>query len=94
MNRKKIIEIILQLNEYTDEQKKIIQGIEESIVELESVRNCFQNVTEKNLIDIYIYKEEEAKAKYTYFLEKAKQTGIRINASYMLEELSATSKWQ
>ncbi len=93
MNRKKIIDIILTLSEYTDEQKTIIKGLEEAMLELETARCCFENVTEKSLIDISIYKEEEAKAKYTYFLSKAKEEGIKINAAYMLEELNASSKW-
>jgi len=93
MDRKRIIEIILSQNKYSEEQKEIIQRLEESILEMEAARSCFQHVNDPRLIDLAIHKEDEAKAKYTYFLSQAKNTGITLDASYMIEELGKVNKW-
>jgi hypothetical protein len=93
MNSNKVIEIILSKNIYTHEQREIIKGIQDSIMELEVARSCFDNVSEKNLIDISIHKEDEAKAKYVYFLTQAREMGITVNAHCMIEELNYYNKW-
>lgn len=93
MNRNKVVEIILSKNIYTPEQREIIKGIQDSITEIEVARSCFDNVSDKNLIDISIHKEDEAKARYIYFLNQAKEKGITVNADCMLEELNYSSKW-
>jgi hypothetical protein len=93
MNRNKVIEIILSKNIYTTEQREIIKGIQDSITEIEVARSCFDNVSDKNLIDISIHKEDEAKSKYIYFLAQAKEKGITVSADCMIEELNYCSKW-
>jgi arginine repressor len=93
MNRKRIIEIILSQNKYNEEQKEIIERLEESMIEWETAKSCFQQVNDPKLIDFAIYKEDEAKSKYVYFLSQAKSKGITLDASYMIEELSRASKW-
>jgi arginine repressor len=93
MNRKTIIQIILSQNKYTEEQKEIIERLEESMLEWETAKSCFQQVSDAKLIDFAIYREDEAKAKYMYFLSQAKSKGITLDASYMIEELSKASKW-
>jgi len=93
MNSNKVIEIILSKNIYTHEQREIIKGIQDSIMELEAARSCFDNVSEKNLIDISIHKENEAKAKYVYFLTQARKMGITVKANCMIEELNYCNKW-
>ncbi|MEG1257125.1 DUF2508 family protein [Clostridium sp.] len=93
MNRNKVTEIILSNNKYTPEQKEIIKGIQNSITEIEVARSCFDNVSDKNLIDISIHKEDEAKSRYVYFLAQAKLKGITVNADCMVEELNYYSKW-
>lgn len=93
MDRRRIIEIILSQNKYTEEQKEIIQRLEESMLEWETAKSCFQCVSDPKLIDLAIYKEDEAKSKYIYFLSQAKSTGITLDASYMVEELAKVSKW-
>ncbi len=85
MNRDKIIETILAKNIYTPEQ--------DSIAEIEVARSCFDNVSDKSLIDISIYKEDEAKAKYVYFLNQAKKSGITVSVDCMIEELNYCNKW-
>ncbi|HAR85552.1 MAG: DUF2508 family protein [Clostridium sulfidigenes] len=93
MNRDKIIETILAKNIYTPEQREIIKGIQDSITEIEVARSCFDNVSDKSLIDISIYKEDEAKAKYVYFLNQAKKSGITVGVDCMIEELNYCNKW-
>ncbi|WP_346917270.1 DUF2508 family protein [Clostridium sp.] len=93
MNRNKIIEIILAKNIYTPEQCEIIRGIQDSITEIEVARSCFNNVSDKNLIDISIHKEDEAKAKYVYFLTQAKKNGVTVSVDCMIEELNYCNKW-
>jgi len=93
MNRKRIIEIILSQNKYNEEQKEIIKQLEESMIEWEAAKACFQQVNEDKLIDFAIYREDQAKAKYVYFLSQAKSKGVTLDASYMIEELSGGSRW-
>lgn len=93
MNRNKVIETILSKNIYTPEQQYIIRGLQDAITEIEVARNCFDNVNNKNLIDSSIHKENEAKAKYVYFLSQAKAKGIKMNIGCMMEELNYYNKW-
>ncbi|MEG0613952.1 MAG: DUF2508 family protein [Clostridium sp.] len=92
MDRNKIMEIMMFNNIYTEEQCEIIKGIQNSITEIEVARSCFDNVGDPNLIDIAIYKENEAKSRYVYFLAQAKEKGITVNANCMIEELNYYSK--
>ncbi len=93
MNRNKVIDIILSENIYTVEQKSIIKGLQDAITEIEVARNSFDNVSNKNLIDSSIHKEDEAKAKYAYFLLQAKAKGIKVGTDCMMEELNYCNKW-
>ncbi|GAA0123815.1 MAG: DUF2508 family protein [Clostridium argentinense] len=93
MNRKKIIEIICDNNKYDEEQKQIINQLEEARIEWENARISFQFVSDPKLIDLVICKEDEAKAKYMYFLSLAKEKGIKLDATLMVEQLSSASKW-
>lgn len=93
MDRKRIIEIILSQGKYNEEQKEIVKQLEESMIEWEAAKSCFQQVSDAKLIDFAIYREDQAKAKYVYFLSQAKAKGVTLDASYMIEELSSGSKW-
>lgn len=93
MDRNKIIEIILNNKSYTKDEKEIISGIQEAMIELEVARNSFDNVSDKNLIDKCIYKEDEAKSKYIYFLSQAKARNIKVGGDTSIEKLEYYSKW-
>lgn len=93
MDRNKIIEIILNNKNYTQDEKEIITGIQEAMMELEVARNSFENVSDKNLIDKCIYKEDEARSKYIYFLSQAKRKNIRVEGDTIVEALEYYSKW-
>lgn len=92
MDRKKIIEILFSTLEYTEDEKDIIIQLEEAKIEWESAKHFFQVVDDPKLVDYAIYREDQSKAKYMYFLLEARRKDITINASYMIEELDAINK--
>ena len=87
MDRKKIIEIIFSNLKYTQEQRDIITQLEEAKFQWEIAKKCFSMVDDPKLIDYAIYREDQCKAKYIYFLLEAKRKDVTIDASYMIEEL-------
>ncbi|WP_443662308.1 DUF2508 family protein [Clostridium sp.] len=92
MNRKKIIEILLSTTKYTPEQKDIIILLEEAKLEWESSKEYFQVVDEPKLVDYAIYREDQSRARYIYFLLEARRKEVTIDASYMIEYLDAINK--
>ena len=60
MDRRKIIEMIKSNKHYSKDEKEIISGIEEAMLEIEVAKNAFDNVSDKNLIDICIHKDPPA----------------------------------
>ena len=93
MDRSKIIEMILNNKRYTKDEKEIIAGIQEAMLELEVAKNSFDNVSDKNLIDVCIHKEDEAKSKYVFYLSQAKKKNIKVNGDAIVEQLEYYSKW-
>lgn len=93
MDRSKIIEMIRSNKHYSKDEKEIISGIEEAMLEIEVAKNAFDNVSDKNLIDICIHKEDEAKSKYTFYLSQAKAKNIRVEGDAIVEHLEYYSKW-
>ncbi|MBU3178987.1 YaaL family protein [Clostridium estertheticum] len=92
MNRKKIIEILLSTTKYTPEQKDIIMQLEEAKLEWESSKEYFQVVDDPKLVDYAIYREDQSRARYIYFLLEARRNHVTIDASYMIEDLDAINK--
>ncbi len=89
MNRKKIIEILFSNLKYSQEHKDIIIQLEEAKLQWEIAKKCFSMVDDPKLIDYAIYREDQCKAKYIYFLLEAKRKGVTIDATYMIEGLEA-----
>lgn len=87
MNRKKIIEILFSKLKYTQEQKDIIIQLEEAKLEWEIAKKYFALADDPKLIDYAIYREDQCKAKYIYFLLEARRKDVTIDASYMIEEM-------
>jgi Protein of unknown function (DUF2508) len=92
MDRKKIIEILFSTLKYTQEQKDIITQLEEAKIEWESAKQYFQVADDPKLIDYAIYREDQSKARYIYFLLEARRKNVTIDASCMIEELEAINK--
>ena len=92
MNRKKIIEILFSNIKYTQEHKDIIMQLEEAKLEWEIAKKYFAVADDPKLVDYAIYREDQCKAKYIYFLLEAKRKGVTIDASYMIEELEAINE--
>ncbi|MBZ9609821.1 YaaL family protein [Clostridium estertheticum] len=90
MNRKKIIEILFSTLKYTQEQKDIIIQLEEAKLEWETAKKYFQVADDPRLVDYAIYREDQSKARYIYFLLEARRKGVTIDASYMIEEIGAS----
>jgi len=92
MNRKKIIEILFSTLKYTEDQMDTIMQLEEAKLEWESARKYFQVADDPKLVDYAIYREDQSKARYIYFLLEARRKNITIDASYMIEELDAINR--
>ncbi|HEY8892271.1 MAG TPA: DUF2508 family protein [Clostridium sp.] len=92
MNRKKIIQILFSNMKYTEEHKDIIMQLEEAKIEWETAKRYFQVADDPKLVDYAIYREDQSKARYIYFLLEARRKGVTIDASYMIEELDAINR--
>lgn len=74
MNIKNILSLILV--KYNDDDRisdKILEAIQEAIIELEVAESMFNSVDDPKLIEAAIYREEAAKMKFDYLLSVAKQ---------------------
>lgn len=89
MNRSAIIEYLFEKLKYSEEQKQLIKSIEEAREELEMARQHFDAAIEAQMIDYAIYKEDAAKVRLSYLLKQAKNKGIQLEASLMLDEIQA-----
>lgn len=92
MNRKKVIEILFSTLKYTEDQKEIIMGLEAAKLDWENAKKYFEVADDPNLVDYAIYREDQSKAKYIYFLLEARKKGVTIDASYMIEDLNAINE--
>lgn len=73
MDIRKILSIIL--TRYNNENKvsiKILNEIQESIMEMEAAEAMFNNVNDSKLIEAAIYRQEAAKKRFDYLLSVAK----------------------
>lgn len=89
MDRKFIINFISKKLNYTNEQKEIIQAIEEAREELDNCRRYFEEVSEPSLVDYAIHSEDAAKTKLSFLLSEAKEKGVQVESSLFLDEIEA-----
>lgn len=82
MNRFAIVEQLSSKIKYTEEQRELIQSIEEALEELNRARQYFEMASEPQLIDYAIHMEDAAKARFTYLLNKVKQNGITVENKF------------
>lgn len=85
MNKDRVLEILFRNMEYTKEQMETIELLEEAKNEWEAASTFFQYVSEPSLVDYAIHLENAAKAKYTYYLNRAKTQNIEVDYVYMLD---------
>lgn len=89
MERQSLLGIVINNDNYSDEQIELFHAIEEVIMELNVSRSYFNAVSDPNLVDYAIYMEDAAKAKYAYLLAEAKRLNLKIDYSYKLNKARA-----
>ena len=75
LNKNVILNLILGKSEKENkitEEDDFIRDIRETIAEIEVAESIFNNVSDENLIESAILKEEAAKKKFNYLLKLAK----------------------
>lgn len=73
----------MYINFFKKEEKedtKFLNDLKTAYLDLKSSELFFENVKDHDLVDYAIFRLEAAKAKYSYFLKKAKEKGITCNA--------------
>lgn len=58
------------------EDERLMDEILQSKIALDTAYSNFQNVTEPDLIDCYIYEVKAAQTRYKYLLEQAKLNNV------------------
>lgn len=82
MDKKVILELLTQNVEknkakYSQEDLDLLDAIKETIMELEVASSMFNTVSDPQLIDMAIYAEDLAKARYDYLINIAKKRELR-----------------
>ena len=74
MNIKNVLSLILV--KYSNDNtisNKVLEEIQDSIIEMEAAESMFNSVNDPKLIEAAIYREEAAKRKFDYLLSVAKE---------------------
>nr|WP_278247422.1 YaaL family protein [Clostridium beijerinckii] len=64
---------------------KLIRDMEIAKMEINVARSMFNNVNDDKLIEVAIYSENVARKRYDYLLSIAREKGIRVEHSYVVE---------
>ena len=86
MNRRNILEYILKSLRKDIYEDELVNEIEYALIEIETARNMFDNVSDSKLIDVAIYSEEAAVRRFEHLLKKAKEKGISVSNNYMIDK--------
>ncbi|NMM64120.1 YaaL family protein [Clostridium sp. P21] len=89
MNKKEILRYITGNAIYNKEQKRLLNEIDKAREDLKNARLYFEMVNDPVLVDYAIYMEEAAKAKYTYLLNEAKKSNLKVVSRDLFEEVKA-----
>lgn len=85
-----IMENFFKKNEKDKEEEKrvfeLISAIEMAKLDMDTAIELFNLVSEPKLIDCAIYEENAARARYTYLLNQAKNLGVKVDNSYIIEK--------
>lgn len=65
-----------------EEDEEFLRDLRGAYLELQSSQSFFENAKDPDLVDYAIFRLEAAKAKYSYFLRKAKEKGITSNGAF------------
>ncbi|CAM3019221.1 DUF2508 domain-containing protein [Hathewaya histolytica] len=84
MDKKDVLDVLFEKVKYSNEQMDIIYSLEEAREEWHSASRFFQYVSEPDLVDYAIHREDAAKSKFMYYLSKARDKGIEVNWVYMI----------
>lgn len=87
MDKGKVVRYLMNRLDYTKEQRDIIEAIADARQELQIAIAYFDMVNESKLIDYAIYMENAATARYTYLLSEARRLEVKVDCSYMIEEV-------
>lgn len=87
MNKKAIINYLFKNVNYKEENKDLLQAIEEAKSEMETANQYFNMASSKALVDYAIHLEDAAKTRLMYLLNVAKETGVKVDTNISLREV-------
>ncbi|WP_026886791.1 DUF2508 family protein [Clostridium beijerinckii] len=85
MNKKNIVEYLMNKTNNSSVYAKLIRDMEIAKMEINVARSMFNNVNDDKLIEVAIYSENVARKRYDYLLSIAREKGIRVEHSYVVE---------
>ena len=85
MNKKSIVEYLMNKADDPDMYAKLIEDMEVAKMEINVARSMFNNVNDDKLIEVAIYSENVARKRYDYLLSIAREKGISVGNSYIVE---------
>ncbi|GIM29335.1 hypothetical protein CPJCM30710_20010 [Clostridium polyendosporum] len=83
MNKKFIIEYVMNRIDDSKEKQDLLNQIEEARIQLNEIREIFDYVSDPKLIEFAIYSEQAARTRYEYLLTEARKKGIKIGYEYI-----------
>ena len=86
MNKLNILEYILKSIRKDIYEDELINEIEYALIEIETARNMFNNVSDSNLIEVAIYSEDAAVKRFEHLLRRAKEKGVSVSHSYLIDK--------
>lgn len=87
MNKLNILEYILKsIRKDIEEDSELINEIEYALIEIDTARNIFNNVSDFNLIEVAIYSEDVATKRFEHLLQRAKEEGISVSKAHMIDK--------
>jgi len=86
MNKKNIVEYLMNKAEDSNMYAKLIEDMEIAKMEINVARSMFNNVNDDKLIEVAIYSENVARKRYDYLLSIARERGISVGSSYIVEK--------
>ena len=86
MNKKNIVEHLMDKTHNPDMYVKLIEDMEIAKMEINVARSMFNNVNDDKLIEVAIYSENVARKRYDYLLSIAREIGISVGYEYIVEK--------
>lgn len=86
MNRKNILEYLLDTTDDSKPYRKLLEDMETAKAEIDVARSMFNNVEDDALIEVAIYSENVARKRYDYLLSIARAKGINVSYDYIVEK--------